>query len=277
MKHLKVSSIQRGSVYDGKGVRTTVFLTGCSCNCPWCCNPETIFNKDYYIDLVKCKEYRSKSSNFCRNCELAGGAKSLKLCPWGLVTCTFKIYAVESLFDILSNDFDLFRESKGGVTFSGGEPLIQYSALKPLLEKLKDEKINIVFETTLNVPESAVLETNPFVDEFIVDLKFQAETYLYDTDYINKISRNLSLIKETPVIFRMVFVDNVLEVASDVVAALKKVNVKRLQILGCHDLAKSKYLNLGLEFKSFKASSDKLVSFGKLIEESGISNEILQV
>lgn len=74
MKSLEVTNIQRGCVYDGPGVRTTVFLKGCSLCCPWCCNPETITREDaFYIDNSKCLKYQGISSSICNACEKYGG------------------------------------------------------------------------------------------------------------------------------------------------------------------------------------------------------------
>lgn len=133
---LKITNIQRGCVYDGPGVRTTVFLRGCTYRCPWCCNPETISERDHYLDWAKCQDYKGRTSTLCDSCERLGGKKPLSECPFGVYEKTYKEYDAKSLERELEKDYELMRASGGGVTFSGGEPLLFAKELEPILESL---------------------------------------------------------------------------------------------------------------------------------------------
>ena len=125
---VRITNIQRFCLSDGPGIRTTVFLKGCNLNCPWCANPENIeyeFN-DYIKD-------NGEKGIFGYDIEL------------------------ENLFEEIMKDKEYYKMNNGGVTFSGGEPLLQIKRLEPILKKLKENKINICFETALNIPKDLLL------------------------------------------------------------------------------------------------------------------------
>ena len=128
-----ITNIQHSCFHDGPGIRTTVFLKGCNLKCPWCCNPENI---DFEID-----KYFGEEIN------------------------------LEDLKKELLKDKEFYSLNNVGVTFSGGEPILQINKLIELLKELKSENINICFETALFINEKQLKLTIPYVDEFIVDIK----------------------------------------------------------------------------------------------------------
>ena len=132
MINLRITDIQHFSLHDGPGIRTTVFLKGCSIKCPWCANPECISSKiqgefGYDVSLDDLEK------------------------------------------DILKDE--PFYKTGGGVTFSGGEPLLQIKNLEPLLKSLKLKNINICFESSLFVKSEYLNIAKLYADEFIVDIK----------------------------------------------------------------------------------------------------------
>lgn len=145
-KIILVTNIQRFSLHDGPGIRTTVFLKGCSLRCPWCSNPENLSHnvEEYIKDGMKGR--------------------------YG------KWYSVKELYDEVMKDV-VFYEIEGGVTFSGGETLLQARQLKPLWSLLKDEKnlmgqeVHMAVETCLFVPEEYLLMAIRYIDLFYVDIK----------------------------------------------------------------------------------------------------------
>ncbi|MCR5483512.1 MAG: radical SAM protein [Bacilli bacterium] len=137
-----ISNIQHFSLSDGEGIRTTVFLKGCSLKCPWCANPENI---NSYIE----KYYDEENDEYG--------------------TFGYEI-TLSELYDDLIKD-KVYYSNGGGVTFSGGEPLLWIDKLEPLLKKLKNEKINICFETSLYVSNKSVKKAIQYADYIITDLK----------------------------------------------------------------------------------------------------------
>lgn len=139
-----ITNIQRFSLHDGPGIRTTVFLKGCSIKCPWCSNPENIKNypEVYYKDGVK-----------------------------GIYG---KEFSLDEIYAEIVKD-RVFYEDNGGVTFSGGESLLYVDELLPLMNKLKKENITIAVETCLFVPRQKLEKVIPYIDFFYVDMKILDE------------------------------------------------------------------------------------------------------
>ena len=135
-----VTNIQRFSLHDGPGIRTTVFLKGCCLHCPWCSNPENISSvqEPYHLN--------GKNGIYGREEKLS------------------KIYD-EVLID------RAFYEQDGGVTFSGGEPLLFIRKLEPLLKKLKEDGVSIALETSLFAPVEMLTLALKYVDFFCIDIK----------------------------------------------------------------------------------------------------------
>ena len=135
-----VTNIQRMCFDDGPGIRTTVFMKGCSLHCPWCSNPENIgFGPEAY----------EKNG--------VGGIYG-------------KEYLPAELEEILLKD-QKFGEPDGGVTFSGGEAFMQAEGLADVLERLKRKRVHIAAETALFVPEDQVSLVLPHIDYVIADIK----------------------------------------------------------------------------------------------------------
>lgn len=280
MNQLRITQIQRHCVYNGPGVRTTVFLKGCVLKCPWCCNPETINPaQQYYIDNKKCLILKGKNSILCQNCERLGGTVPMSECMYGVYTPVSQLYTTESLVEELQKDKDLYIESAGGVTFSGGEPLLQYEGLAPVLEALNANKISVYFETTLNIPERNLSSLIKGIDGVIVDLKLQPEMKLSDKQYLNRLMNNLALLEtyHKYIQYRLVFVDSILDYKEEVLMVLKKLTVNNLELLKCHNLGCSKYDKLGLDCHDYTANADYLKIFSEYLSINQIQNTVLSI
>ena len=248
-----VTNIQRFSLHDGPGIRTTVFVKGCNLKCPWCSNPENI---DFQI-----KEYNHENQK--------------------------GVYGYEITLDDLEKEIlkdKLYYENIGGVTFSGGEALLQFENLEPLLKKLKDANINICVETALMVPEKFIDVAVKYVDEFIIDIK------ILDNSDISKINGNIDLYlsniekiynKSNFVIFRIPLVEDYTTTDSNIekiMFFLKKYTPKKVEIFKIHRLGENKYKSLGLEMPIFKETSDdKVEKIKRKIEDLGIKVEYCKI
>ncbi|WP_270570189.1 4Fe-4S cluster-binding domain-containing protein [Bacteroides eggerthii] len=277
MNVLDVTSIQRECIYDGPGIRTTVFLRGCIFHCPWCCNPETISKEAQFIDNERCIKLKGIKSVICQNCERYGGHSKIAECPFGVTQPISHYYDTDTLFEILLKDEKLYNLSEGGITFSGGEPLLWAKELKPLLQRIKSKKISIYIETTLASQPNDVLMLLPYIDGFYIDLKLQDENNPTNA-YINNVCKCLELIKNTEkkIIFRLVFVKSLL-LNTNVIQILHKLNVKNIELLKCHNLGAKKYIKLGLQNKDFTPNQNDFITFSKRIEKEGISVSLLSI
>ena len=277
---IRVISIQRLCVNDGPGVRTVAFLKGCYLQCPWCCNPEAIhYEGDEYFDKGRCK--CPEKNPICRNCELHGGNMPKDGCPFGGYEKTYKDYTADELYGLLMRDEPLYRDG-GGVTFSGGEPLLQAFAIKPLLQRLKKENVHIAFETTLYAPREQYQAVKEYVDYWLVDLKFQFG-YIANRDYdigMNRFEENLLDLQSLgkSIVYRMVVMEEMIGRLDSIVQRLIEHHISGIELLNYHGLAKNKYLELSKPFKNFTSLSQiQWSSVTKCMSEKGLTTQVNQI
>lgn len=235
---VRVTDIQHFSLHDGPGIRTTVFLKGCSLKCPWCANPECISPKiegEFGYDI-----------------------------------------SIEELENEILKD-EPYYKTGGGVTFSGGEPLLQIKSLESLLKSLKLKNINICFETSLFVKEEYLKIAQLYADEFIVDIKMldpqNCENILKGN--ANQYLNNLNLLDLTKTTFRIPVTEYSLNDRDLIIDLLKKFNAKKLEIFKLHNLAKRKYELLDKDFYYKMVSDNQLQDFKKELDEV-IDTEIIE-
>lgn len=279
MKPIRVTNIQHGCVNDGPGVRTVVFLKGCSLHCPWCCNPETISQEQqYFVRESKCLLNTGAASKLCRDCVRKGGVADELYCTFGVKEPVVKDYDEEKIFDELIKDISLYKTSGGGVTFSGGEPLLHIDDVIPIMRRLRNHEVSVAFETSLMVSDESIKKTALYADYWIVDVKLQPEMFLEDDDYCNNMVRRLAIIKTcgSPNV-RMVFVDSMLSEVKSISARLKAMGISSLELLQCHNLGKAKYEQMGLKQVDYTADKEKMTQFANLIEEKGIKVKKLYI
>ena len=186
MEKLKalIFDVQRFSVHDGDGIRTTVFFKGCSLRCWWCHNPEgiafqqhLIFSKNKCIACRLCEKVSNGAIHFNReNIPSIDYSKDFDLskvssiCPTGAFELDSKLWTVDTLVDEVIKDLPFYKYG-GGVTASGGECLLQADFLHDFFSKLKTLKIHTAIETALNVPLEDIKKVLPVTDQIFFDLK----------------------------------------------------------------------------------------------------------
>jgi pyruvate formate lyase activating enzyme len=189
-----VLNIQRYCSHDGPGIRTNVFLKGCSLRCKWCGNPESIAKKpELSYDPRTCTG--KKECGLCLkapfpegafyvpegaaddkvavNWDLAGDCSeaAISRCPTGAISSYGKRMTVDEVLDEVEKDASFYRQSGGGLTLSGGECLLQPDFSAALLEGAHERGINTAIETAGNVPWAFVEKVLPHVDTMLHDHK----------------------------------------------------------------------------------------------------------
>lgn len=248
-----IGNIQRFCVNDGDGIRTTVFLKGCGINCPWCSNPE---NKEAVIQTV---------------------SENSKTIQYG------KYMTCDDLVEILLRD-RLYYKSVGGITYSGGEPLLSLRTIESVLQRIKDRGISQWIETSLFAPTEEVLFAFKYIDNFIVDLKNispnQCLTYLGGDSSLylenfNMVRGNYpKMIVRIPVIEPYTYNHENIDLIIDLLSKCSKVKV---QLFKTHHLGDSKYRALGEVDSTNTISDEKLSSLLNYMLEHNIDSEIISI
>ena len=168
-----IFDIAHGSYVDGPGLRTTVFFKGCNLRCSWCHNPESqdqapafMFYKNKCTGCVICKEICTKSRDECDLCK-----ECTLYCPTGARKICGKEYTADEVIAELIKDRDYYEDSDGGVTFSGGECMLQIDFLLDLLKKCKEQGIHTAIDTAGCVPFENFERILPYADLFLYDIK----------------------------------------------------------------------------------------------------------
>lgn len=229
-----VADIQRCSTHDGPGIRTTIFLKGCNLRCAWCHNPETINPKEEWI-------YYPEKCIGCNMCEEG--------CYSGARVQCGKVMTVEEVMRTVLLDQPYYAND-GGLTISGGEPLMQPAYTLELLKAAKSKGIHVAIETNLTLPWNI---TEPIVeacDLVMLDIKlWQEDLHRRWTGKDNKnvisnfmelAKRNLPIIVRTPIIPTVNDYEEEIRSIAKLVADNK--NVLYYEMLPYHPLGQSKRL-----------------------------------
>lgn len=265
-----VFNMQRFSVNDGPGIRTIVFLQGCPLSCRWCSNPESqskskqiMFNAKNCVGCGKCKTICKRGAidfnlpyrinrDKCVNC----GACAENCYPGALVM-SGKEMTVGEVIEELKKESINFRRSNGGVTLSGGEPLLQHRFAAELLKACKSMGWHTAIETTVYASEEVIDEVIPWVDLVLMDIKnIDANKHLKYTGVSNELilKNALKIAKSgTQIIVRVPVIPgfNADEKSIyDIAQFAKKLEtVNEVHLLPYHKLGVNKYACIGRKYK----------------------------
>lgn len=285
-----LNNIQRFCVHDGPGIRTTIFLKGCSIRCPWCANPENLKNTyDYYVDKTKCiRDY-----NWCTVNPSCSYLHTSPVVENDYKKCKVKAIGIygkplnedDILFEIMKDK--PFYGTDGGVTLSGGEALLHIDCLEHLLKLILDHDINLCVETCLFVSALNLKKAIQYFDYFIVDVKTldsiicrkilngNLEQFLSNLDYLflnvptNRITLRIPLVRD---------ITYTQENMKAMALLLNKYKPEKCEIFSVHNLGGHKYESLGLNYKVFdKLSDEELEKAQKILLESGVSIQIIKL
>ena len=264
-----ISNIQRFSLDDGPGIRTTIFFKGCNLQCKWCHNPECIsadpllqFTQSSCTSCQKCAivcpqqvHHFTEEGNHLidfHHCVQCGAC--VQHCPNAALSINGTYYKPEDLLTILKKDAHYYEKSAGGITFSGGEPMLQVDYLVQILKLCKSEGFHTAIDTAGNVPFSCFEQVLPYTDLFLYDIKFfSEETHRLATGVSNhQIKTNLQKLNDhgatlyirTPVIAEYHTDLKEFQKIADFLAPLH--NIQLVQLLPYHNYGLGKYASIGL-------------------------------
>lgn len=265
-----IFNIQRFCMHDGPGVRTVVFLKGCSLKCKWCSNPESQLPKPELM-------YTVKLCHGCGNCVANCSMNAFTLGPTGLkidrslcnncgkchIHCYYNalevsgvLYTVDELLNKVLKDRAFYETSGGGVTLSGGEPLLQQDFNKKFLKKLKSRGIHTTVETAGLVEWEVFESLREDIDLFLFDIKqINDEAHRLGTGKSNrKILDNLKRLKEkgSEIIIRYPLIPNYNMSDADIAALsdfINEIGLDTIHLLPYHRLGRDKYDKLGWNYE----------------------------
>ena len=259
-----IFDVKKYAIHDGPGIRTTVFLKGCPLNCWWCHNPEGIDKKPE------------------RAPDFNGGFKLND--PFTQSNIIGEKVSDEDLFREILKDRIYYEESGGGVTFSGGEPLLQHKFLKSMLEKCKEEGFYTALDTTGYAEFTIISEILPLVDVFLYDLKIidnekhQKYTGVSNKKIIDNLKRLSKL--DSRINLRVPIIPDITDTEENIegmINLMDNINgICKVNLLPFHNV-KKKYAKLDKEYKLSESKSikeDELKKIKDQFETSGIVTEI---
>lgn len=270
----KIINIQHYSLHDGPGIRTTVFFKGCPLKCLWCHNPESINYKD---DLM----YQRNNCTLCKRCLDVCENDALKLqgeqiiidkskcksCFSCVENCYFEAlykkgqdYTVDEILKEILKDEVFYEQSSGGVTFSGGEALMQDEFLLEVLKKCKEKNINTAIDTCGFVDFSKLQKTLNYCDIYLFDIKhMDSKIHKEITNVPNELIlenlKKLSSLKAN-INIRLPLIKDINDDdknISKLIEFLKTINFNKINILPYHKMGQDKYEKLNMNARNFEA------------------------
>jgi pyruvate formate lyase activating enzyme len=305
-----VIKIQRYSIQDGPGIRSTIFLKGCPLRCLWCSNPESQFPyQEIMFNKAKCIKNCSNCIKVCpikaiikhesenenktsiiridrKACIKCG--KCVEACPSEALTLVGKFMEVNQVVEEIKKDMIFYEKSNGGITISGGEPLFQPIFTKEILRLCKKEGIHTAIDTSGYGNWEEIKKILKYVDLVLYDIKHmdsiihekytgvKNETILENALKISK-EENVELTIRIPIIPTINDSESNVDKLIDFIKKLKRLN--GIDILPYHNLGVAKYEMLDRDYPLKNIQSPKESDLSKLkniLEEHGFHVQILK-
>lgn len=267
MTHGNIFDIKRYSINDGPGIRTTVFFQGCPLACPWCHNPEGRSTKPVLMyrasrctlcgecvsvckkDAISINSHVTTDRSRCSNC-----GKCAEVCYTGARELSGHRASVDEVMAVIKRDQPFYVQSGGGVTFSGGEPLLQPHFLKKLLKASSEAGIATAVDTSGYCAWEDLDEVRGLVDLFLYDIKLMDDARHREVvgvsnrpilDNLERLSRaGHNLYVRIPLIPGINDDEDNLRQTAQFLSELN--GITGVELMGYHEIGLAKYEALGL-------------------------------
>ncbi len=239
-----VFNIEELTVHDGDGVRVTVFMKGCPMRCSWCHNPEGLRREpELLYKRVRCVGCKACTDIPCNHEECKPYGRCLHICPNDCLSIAGERYTPKSLAERLNRYKRIFDACGGGVTFSGGEPLMQWDFISQTIDLLNG--INVAVETSAYVPTKVFKKAVEKLDFVYMDIKiFDADEHKKHTGCDNElIKRNFLTLRDsgTPFTIRTPLISGITDTKENLDAIEQFIDGANWEKLPENKLAGAKY------------------------------------
>lgn len=289
-----IFNIQKFSIHDGPGIRTTIFMKGCPLKCDWCANPESqLIGIQILYDQNKCTH--------CHSCvhtcpiqaiqhidnhininhhKCTGCLACVRTCSQKALSTEGEYKDIASIVETCLQDIDFYEESHGGITISGGEGMSQPIFLKDLVNELKKHNLHLAIETTGYIQKEIFQELAPLFNLLLFDIKhYDTHQHYQKTGVYNEliidnlqwaVDNNIETLPRIPIIPHF---NNQQKDAQEFTKLLTQIGIKKVQLLPFHQFGEKKYEMLNLEYiyKNEKAlHPEDLVEYQQVFLDKGI-------
>ncbi|MFO7613165.1 MAG: glycyl-radical enzyme activating protein [Bacteroidales bacterium] len=266
-----IFDIRRYCIHDGPGIRTTVFFKGCPMRCLWCHNPESQGEQVEEMEVQRMLDGRC----FVSESEVGGLSRAQR----GIGS----MWSVAEVMQEIVSDAVFYASSGGGVTFSGGEPLMQADFLAEILALCRKKGYHTAIDTSGHAGPAAISSVMDLADLWLYDLKL-----IDDAKHVEYtgVSNELSLVnletlarEKKDIIIRFPVIPGITDDdhnISGIISLMKRLHLKRIDLLPYHDIAREKYRKLGREYIAGDIqppSAEKMMEIMDTFVQQGINVE----
>lgn len=256
-------TLQKFSIHDGPGIRTTVFFKGCPLRCSWCHNPESQnYRAELLHDAEKCTQCLRCQPHCPQQAITVSAVTDRNLCR-GCGDCTDhclqdarqiagRPFSPAELLPQILADHVFYEQSGGGVTFSGGEPFSHFDVLETLAQECKRHRLHVCVDTCGHAPAESFRRSLRYTDLFLFDLKhMDPAKHLLHTGQDNRlILANLRLLSDSGanIFLRLPLIEGINADRENIAATLafaQTLRLKQVNLLPYHATGRSKYARLG--------------------------------
>ena len=282
-----VFNVQRFSLHDGPGLRSTVFMKGCPLGCRWCHNPESQSPHQTFIRM----RHRCMSCGRCSEAELARAVVTgctlddVAACPTGALQAVGEAIESSELVKTLLRDRIFFDESGGGVTFSGGEPLMQAAFVIDCLRQLQSEGVHTALDTCGFARWQDLREAAHHADLVLYDLKLMDEARHKNATGVSNqlILQNLRALASIhdQIWIRVAVIPGVNDDEANLDATATFLQslpaIRRVDLLPYHATGEAKFARVGMDYSLHgtpSPSNDQLESLAARVRARGLATTI---